>query len=187
MSRGPISASSNATRSASSTRSRALRSHLEDVDGAGGQVGADPAPDVQRQAEAGGRHLPLAAAALELPGQLHHLGRAGGPDRVAAREQAAARVDGDAPTQPRHAVPQQPGRLVQLAEADPPALEQLADRGRVVELDHVQVLGTRAASLVGRARPLLEGERLVQLVAPAGYQDRGGDLHAACAAAPEVG
>src|SRR5437660_8496965 len=93
------------------SRTETSRSDLEDVDRAGRQVAAHPAPDVERQPEAGGRHLTPAAAALELPGQLHHLGGAGGADRVAAGEQAAARVDRDAPTQPGHPVPEQPGRL----------------------------------------------------------------------------
>ena len=59
---------------------------LQDVDGAGSGVRADPAARVLGQRRGCLRNLAFAAAPLELPGQLDDLRRAGSPDWMTPRQ-----------------------------------------------------------------------------------------------------
>src|SRR5579884_300144 len=135
----------------SCSRSTAGPSGDQDVDGAGGGVGAHPAASVLGQGHLRVRHLALPAAPLQLPGELDHLGGAGRADGVAAGQQASARVHREPAAQPGDPVQDQARRLPLLAQAELLVELQLRDRGGVVELDHVQVLGTHPGALVGCA------------------------------------
>src|SRR6266487_3799360 len=130
--------------STASSRTSDATSHLQDVDGAGGRVGADPAAGVLGQRQPRAADLTVAAPPLQLPGELHHLGRTSGADRVAAGEQAAARVDRELAAQPRDPVAHQAPGLAGRAQADLLVEVQLGHRGGVVQLDDVQVLPARS-------------------------------------------
>src|SRR5438309_1568563 len=120
----------------------------EDVNGARGGVGPDPAAPVLRQGHPGSRHLPLPTPAVELPGQLDDLRGSRGADRVAASQKPAARVDRQLASQPGHPVEDQSRGVSRAAESKLLVELELRHRGRVVQLDHVQVLGTQPGPFV---------------------------------------
>ena len=130
--------------------SNLLVAHAHDsqqVDGRGRVVDAgDAAAGALRQADARAVDLARAGAALQLPHDLDHLRDAGGAERMALGEQAAARVDRHAAAEPRGAGAQQRHRLAVRRQAQRLVVQQLGDREGVVQLDHVDVAS-------GRGRP----------------------------------
>ena len=89
----PARPSSPPSRTAGRASSRPSSVGREDVDGHRGGVALEPAAAVLGEGDAGALDLALAGLAAQLPGRLADLGDAGGADRVALGEQAAAGVD----------------------------------------------------------------------------------------------
>jgi len=152
-------------------------SDLQDRDDHRGGVVALLAAAVLRQRELCALDLPLARAPLELLGELHDLREAGGPDGVPLAQQAAGGVHGLAPAElrgPRRDV------LAALALGAEPELlvgHDLGGGGRVVDLDHVEVLRAHTGLLVGVARGQLDGVGLVFGVVVARVHHARDDAH----------
>src|SRR5207244_1087284 len=87
--------------------------------------------------------------APQLPGELADLGQGLGGHGLAEAGQPAAGVDGDTAADGGVAVVEQTLGLARLAEADVLVPVELEGGGEVVDLGHVEVVGTNAGLLVG--------------------------------------
>ena len=82
-------------------------------------------------------------------GDLVEVGGAGGADRVALGDEAAADVDGGLAVAPRRAGVDEGARPTRLAQPEVVVVDELGRGEAVVELDQVEVLGTDARLFVG--------------------------------------
>ena len=124
----------------------------EDVHRHGGGVLVEPAAAVLGERDAGAGDLAVAGLAAQLPRGLAHLRDAGGADRVALAQQAAARVDGQVAVQAGAARVEQLRAAAGRREAELLVDDQLGGRAGVVDLGAVEVVGAEARLLVGRPR-----------------------------------
>src|SRR5215472_18431196 len=138
----------------------------EHVDGARSRVGSDPAASVLRQRHPGLRYLTLVAPPLELPGELDDLGRPGRPDRMAAREQAAAWIDRQPASQPGLPVQDQALRFAGAAQPELFIELELGNGGGVMELDDVQVVRPEPGLFISQSSGPRDGVRPRAVVAP---------------------
>src|SRR5438876_9664965 len=98
------------------------------------------------------RDLPRPGLAAQLPDQLGDLQQSGRAHRVPTRAEAAAGIDGDAAGERGDPLVDQAWPLPRTAEPEPLVEHQLRRRHRVVQLDHVEVVGADAGLLVGLLR-----------------------------------
>ena len=93
--------------------------------------------------------LSRACLAAEVPDDLDDVGDAGGAERVALGEQAAAGVDRDLAADLGRAFVDQLAGLALAAEAEVLVVQELGGGEAVVQLDLAEVLGADAGLLVG--------------------------------------
>ena len=99
--------------------------------------------DADHMRESGARAwmLTVAGFVAQLGGDLADLAEAGGPDRVAHREQSAGGADGDAAADVELAVLECFGGVAGGADSHRLGVEQLLDGERVVQLDDIEFVG----------------------------------------------
>src|SRR5438876_5612507 len=106
---------------------------LQDVDGAGGAEADDVG-----EADRGALDLTIAGLAPQVGGDLVDVGGAGGADRVALGDEAAADVDGGLAVAPRRAGVDEGARPTRLAQPEVVVVDELGRGEAVVELDQVE-------------------------------------------------
>ncbi len=140
-------------------------------------VVADRAPAVVGETDARPVDLASAGAPLELFGDLHDLGDAGGSHRMPLAQQPAGGVDRDAPPDGGIAPFDHRPTLTRGAQADRFVGHDLGRGRRVVTLHQPEVLGPDAGELEGRLGAPRGGVFLAGDPVAAGLEHAGEDAH----------
>ena len=100
------------------------------------------------QADLGVRDLPFTRLAPELPEYFADLGHSGCADRMSLGQETAAWIDRAATTKLGHAIVNEFPALARLAQTQFLIHQQFGWRGRVVGLDHLDIIRPKPSLLV---------------------------------------
>ena len=123
-------------------------------------IGPDLATGALRQGNPRAFALTLASRAAQLGGQFNDLGDACRANGVTSAEKAPTRIDRQPTAKGRRALPEQLNTLIWRRETKPLIEHDLRRRGCIMDLSHMNILGTQAGLVIGLLTRADGGDRI---------------------------